>query len=249
MLEDKEVSIELPDCTLKGTILIPEKVKATVVLMHGWSTDRQNLMRYGEMLVKHGYMVVAFDARGHGRTVVKPDMNRMIDDLGAILDMLAKDYGITSVGTFGWSMGGLVPTIASTRFPAIKAVAAIATGVQPWQDLVGQFSRVTPIPKVLRRAFRRGMGGLNHTSLLTLLQAAMGAPDAMEHADRVTAPYLSIHPSRDVLVPLESAKLLFEKIASRDKQFIVLDTTHDIGLTDYDDVAPLILRFFDKRLK
>lgn len=249
MFLERDVSVERPDCTLKGTLLVPERIEAAVMLMHGWSTDRRNLMRYGEMLARHGYLVAAFDARGHGETVVKPDMNLMIDDAGAILEMLSGEYGVRKVGMFGWSMGGLVSTIASTRFPSIKVMAVIATGVYPWHDLMGQFRRVTPIPRIVHRAFRRGMGGLNHTSLLTLLQAARRAPNTMEYADRVTVPYLAIHPSDDVLVPLAAAKQLFGKIASRDKQFVVLDATHDIGLTNYDDVAPLILEFFDSRLK
>lgn len=249
MFQEREVSIKRPDCTLKGTLLIPDTIQAAVVLMHGWSTDRRNLMRYGEMLARHGYLVAAFDARGHGETVVKPDMNLMIDDVGAILEMLAGEYGARQAGMFGWSMGGLVSTISSTRFPAVRAVATIAGGVDLWGDLMGQFRRVTPIPRMLRRAFRRGMGGLNHTSPLTLFHAARGAPGAMEYADRVTVPYLNIHPSDDVLIPLEAAKRLFGRIASRDKELVVLNTSHDIGLTNYDDVAPLIIEFFDSRLK
>lgn len=249
MFLKRDVSIKRPDCTLKGTLLIPDTIQAAVMLMHGWSTDRQNLMRYGEMLVRHGYLVAAFDARGHGETVVKPDMSLMIDDAGAILEMLSGEYGARQVGMFGWSMGGLVSLISSTRFPAVKAVATIAGGVDLWADLMGQFRRVTPIPRVLSRAIRRNRGNLNHLSPLTLLQAVRGAPGAMEYADRVTVPYLSIHPSDDVLIPLEAAKRLFGRIASRDKKLVVLNTSHDIGLTNYDDVAPRVLEFFEKRLK
>ena len=126
MVEEREIRLERPDCTLIGTILLPDKVRATILIMHGWSTDRQNLRRYSEMLAQHGYRIVAFDARGHGETMVKPDLHAMIGDVGAILDMLTEDYGVTSVGTFGWSMGGLIPTISSTLYPTIKAVSTIA---------------------------------------------------------------------------------------------------------------------------
>ena len=248
MVEEREIRLERPDCTLIGTILLPDKVRATILIMHGWSTDRQNLRRYSEMLAQHGYRIVAFDARGHGETMVKPDLHAMIGDVGAILDMLTEDYGVTSVGTFGWSMGGLIPTISSTLYPTIKAVSTIATGVHLWPNLIHQILKLTPIPELLYRALRRNTGKLNHISPIVLLQAIRAAPNAMDYADKVTVPYLSIHPVHDVLIPLEAAKRLFEAIPSKDKEFIVINASHDIAHTHYDEIAPRILEFFDKRL-
>src|SRR4051794_21599626 len=66
---------------------------APLVLLHGLSATRRNVVQGSRHLVHRGYRLVAYDARGHGASdpAPKPDAYGyadLVDDLRAVLDEL-----------------------------------------------------------------------------------------------------------------------------------------------------------------
>jgi acylglycerol lipase len=116
----------------------PAVAKATVVVMHGFA---EHGGRYGHLvraLLPHGYAVLTFDARGHGksggRRVYIDRFAEYDDDLAVIL-ALAANQAPQPLFLFGHSQGGLITLHLALRGTLpVKAVAvsnpALANKVQ-----------------------------------------------------------------------------------------------------------------------
>src|SRR5215510_76100 len=54
-----------------GWLLLQEKVAPTVILSHGYGSNRSDQLTLGFELWKSGYHVLLYDLRGHGESPVK----------------------------------------------------------------------------------------------------------------------------------------------------------------------------------
>lgn len=142
--------IQAKDCTLEGMLIHPEKKpRAAVVLLHGFAANRYILAPYAKAFAESGYLVVAYDARGHGESGGTLDAREMVNDVGTIVEKLHSEYEIGSVGLLGLSMGGWVSTLAAAECPGVDAVAVIAGGVNPFKDI----EHVVSVLRYIKRPF------------------------------------------------------------------------------------------------
>jgi pimeloyl-ACP methyl ester carboxylesterase len=74
-----------------------------VVLLHGLSATRRNVVHGSRHLIKRGYRLVAYDARGHGAS--SPAASYEYADLVADLDAVLAQLGIERAALAGSSMG------------------------------------------------------------------------------------------------------------------------------------------------
>jgi pimeloyl-ACP methyl ester carboxylesterase len=92
-----------------------------IVLLHGLSATRRNVVQGSRHLIKRGYRLIAYDARGHG--VSSPaesyDYAELAGDLEAVLDHL----GIDRTALVGSSMGAATAMAFSLEHP--ERVAAL----------------------------------------------------------------------------------------------------------------------------
>jgi len=85
-----------------------------VLLIHGFASDQHgNWVAPGvrDSIAATGRRVIAYDARGHGRSdkphdVAAYENNAMVRDAQALLDLL----DVTAVDVVGYSMGSIVST-------------------------------------------------------------------------------------------------------------------------------------------
>lgn len=95
-----------------------------VVLLHGLTATRRYVVMGSRLLERSGYRVIAYDARGHGRSTPAPastayDYEHLAEDLEAVLDALEAPRALLA----GASMGAL--TVLSFALAHPQRVAAL----------------------------------------------------------------------------------------------------------------------------
>jgi pimeloyl-ACP methyl ester carboxylesterase len=92
-----------------------------VVLLHGLSATRRNVVQGSRHLIKRGYRLIAYDARGHGASSPSSsyDYAELVGDLEAVLEHL----GIERTALVGSSMGAATAMAFTLEHP--ERVAAL----------------------------------------------------------------------------------------------------------------------------
>jgi pimeloyl-ACP methyl ester carboxylesterase len=92
-----------------------------IVLLHGLSATRRNVVQGSRHLIKRGYRLIAYDARGHGASSPGPSYGyaELVDDLEAVLEHL----GIERTALVGSSMGAATAMAFTLEHP--ERVAAL----------------------------------------------------------------------------------------------------------------------------
>lgn len=113
--------------TLSGWY-VPSTNGAAIALLHGAGSTRSNVLDHAAVLARHGYGVVLFDARGHGRSGGRAmDFGWRGDtDTAAAVSFLQAQPEIDPVriGAVGLSMGGEEAIGAAAADERIRAVVA-----------------------------------------------------------------------------------------------------------------------------
>ena len=123
-----DVDFPSRDGLLLSGWFVPSQNGATIVLCHGFGGNRLMVGPIARMLIKHGFGVLMFDFRAHGRS--PGDLStwgwlETYDLLGAV-DFLGQrpEVDITRIGVLGYSLGGQVALRAAPGCELIRAVAA-----------------------------------------------------------------------------------------------------------------------------
>lgn len=111
--------------TLAGWYAPPSN-GAAILLLHGAGGSRESVRRYADMLVRHGYGVLALDLRGHGES--DGVTNRLgwqgTQDVKAAVEYLQARPEVARIGGLGLSMGAEALLGAASEVPALEAIAA-----------------------------------------------------------------------------------------------------------------------------
>ena len=115
------------DVVLSGWY-VPSVNGAAVVLLHGAGSTRSSVLDHAVVLARHGYGVLAFDARGHGASGGRAmDFGWFGDtDIAAAVTFLhgRADVDPTRIGAVGLSMGGEEAIGAAAADADLRAVVA-----------------------------------------------------------------------------------------------------------------------------
>jgi pimeloyl-ACP methyl ester carboxylesterase len=135
-----EVLRQLPGAgsiTLKGETL---GEGPPVVLLHGLSATRRNVVQGSRALVKRGYRLISYDARGHGESQPAPsyEYSDLVGDLEAVFAELELD----SAALVGSSMGAATAMAFTLehpdRVPALVQITPAYTGYARTGDVDGE---------------------------------------------------------------------------------------------------------------
>jgi uncharacterized protein len=126
----QEVAFHADDGPLIHGWYVRPRNGAVVLGLHGAGGDRNGTRAQARMLVRHGYGVLALDARGRGRSGgdVESYGWHWDRDVRAGVTFVESRPGVRSVGVFGLSTGAEVAMQAAAADPRIRAV--VADGVQ-----------------------------------------------------------------------------------------------------------------------
>jgi pimeloyl-ACP methyl ester carboxylesterase len=112
---------------------------APVVLLHGLSATRRNVVQGSRHLIRRGYRLIAYDARGHGASSPAPGYSYadLQEDLEAVLDNL----GLERAALVGSSMGAATAMAFALdhpgRVPALVQITPAYTGYARTADVDG----------------------------------------------------------------------------------------------------------------
>lgn len=127
-LDVVDVSFPTVDGSTLSGWFVPSDNGSTVILLHGSSSTRANVMVEAAALVRAGYGILAYDARGHGESGGRAmEFGWNADrDVSAAIDELIDHHGARSghIGVYGASLGGEVAIGAAANDARISAVVA-----------------------------------------------------------------------------------------------------------------------------
>lgn len=124
--EYQEVTFSSRDGMMLSGWFLPGQNGAGVILTHGYSANRVSCTKAARMLVRHGFNVLLYDLRGHGRS--QGGVNTWgwleVNDLLGALDYLQRRPGVDAgnIGALGFSLGGQITIRAAAQEDQLRAV-------------------------------------------------------------------------------------------------------------------------------
>ena len=117
---------------------VPSKNGAMIVLSHGFSANRLVVLPLARLLVEHGYGVLMYDIRAHGRSqgsLGTWGWLEINDVFGAVDYLLTRpEVNRQRLGAMGFSLGGQIVLRAAVQDERIRAVAADGPSVAAMSD-------------------------------------------------------------------------------------------------------------------
>lgn len=246
---------------------------AHVTVLHGLGEHSARYLPFAKTLVNAGYNVHLHDHRHHGRSGGTRGMIHRFDDLLADTEKRINEvtdrYGSTFV--FGHSLGSLalIRLLAEKR---INIRGAIVTGaaLSPGESLnsllvhsaklTGRLMPWLPLQKLDPKDLSRDTALITeHLSdpfwnqqriyAGTLEQVLTAIEKARKKLSRIDTPILIMHGTADALTSPDSSKLLFNNVASSDKQLILMEGLKHELLNELErrQVMDEIVAWLDKR--
>jgi pimeloyl-ACP methyl ester carboxylesterase len=111
-----------------------------VVLVHGLSATRRNVVQGSRALVKRGYRLISYDARGHGESQPGPsyEYSDLVGDLEAVLAELELDEAALVGSSMGAATAMAFTLEHPERVPALVQITPAYTGYARTGDADGE---------------------------------------------------------------------------------------------------------------
>ncbi len=223
----------------------PTQNGKTIVLLHGYSGNRNQLLPLALRLKTDGFGVLAYDTRAHGESEgsVIGFGEKEVMDVKASLDWLVKRPEVDSsrLGIYGFSLGGIFALRQAINDPRIASLVLAGTPASLYelaQDESGGGLRGLFTAK-LRYLAMRWVGSSKYS------QPARETIKSLK--DR---PILLITGSQDALVPPNRARELFEAAGYPKAIAIFPEAGHgDYNVCEPERFYRLITGFYNDTLK
>jgi non-heme chloroperoxidase len=209
----------------RGTIYVVEQgneLDPPIVLSHGVTLSVRTWFHQLEALPKEGFRTIAFDHRGHGRSVLGEE-GHSLDNLGRDVKTVLEGLDLRNAVLVGHSMGGVAVQSFVTQFPEVAAVRVagiVLLSTLAYTPLGSRSTRTKArLEKMLKRApdsqwlwdapnlgflaARVGFGKNPHPSHVELVRKMMGEcpPETRLDAPRVLVGLDLTHELPNVRVP------------------------------------------------
>lgn len=248
--------------------------KAVVVVMHGLKDHSARYADFATKLVGAGYVVYAFDLRGHGRSagprVAPDDWTDYVTDLDQFLTSVEARQPSKRVFLFGHSMGGAIaartaelhkpqlaglmlsgPAVAIDAPPlllALTRMAAAANPRAPALDLPNE--NFSSTPGAAAAMSKDELVSQPKGPARTAAGLVEGIRSIWSDVDALTLPLLAMHGTNDKLTAPSGSRALVERAPSRDKTLVIYDGFwHDLlHEPDHARVESDLLAWLDARV-
>ena len=241
---------------------IATEPKTSILLIHGrtWSalpdfdliSPKEDLSMM-KALAKQGMAVYAIDLRGYGKSARDKSgwntPNRSSEDIANVLDYINKQHpNLNGTSVFGWSNGSLVAMLTAQLYPEkVKTLTLYGFPLDTEYSINKDNSSKPPARKPTNaKAAAEDFiipGTISDHAIDAYVKAAVAAdPIRMDwhqlsqwnqlDASKVKVPTLLLQAERDPYVNWEADALLFRKLATKDKQWVVLSNADHAALLE-----------------
>lgn len=231
----EKVWVTAPDGTnLRGTYIEnAEPTRDTVILIHGLFQNRTMCLPYISMYRNLGYNVLLIDLRGHGESGGNHTGWGLSEqgDMAAWMNWLQQKNSHMRVGLHGISLGAAMALLyagsdAGKNLSFVVADSSygniIALGQEKLREAQADKWTIRGY-KILDPFFQGAMW--YHTGKL------VADIEPAQAVKRITVPVLFLHGSDDQLVPVQTAKSLYDNCQSPDKDIYVFGHSgHAVGI-------------------
>lgn len=213
----------LRDRALAGWLLPAAGATQTVIILHGWGSNAEQMLPLAQPLHRAGLNVLLFDARNHGASDgdTFSSLPRFAEDLGAAIAWLRRRHPPRSarIAVLGHSVGAGAALFEATRNPVIDAVISIGAFADPAQ-LTERYLARLHLPRFVVELTKRYVEWVIGYRFATI------AP--VNSIRRTPCPVLLVHGDQDQTVPIEDARRIAAAAdPARVRLLVVAGAEHD----------------------
>jgi fermentation-respiration switch protein FrsA (DUF1100 family) len=213
-IDFQEVELVTEDNVRLSGWYTPPTNGAVILVAHGYGDKRTE--HYYTLFASHGYGVVAWDFRAHGKS--EGEFSSLgyyeVLDAKAALDFALAQPGVEHIGAWGGSMGAVTMIRATAQYPEIEALVADS----PFATLEDEMDLRVPFPlmRSLIRFFAEEQSSVTIDSVRPVDDIARISP----------RPVFLIQGLGDGMVPLDSAERLYEAAGEPRQLWTEQDVPH-----------------------
>ncbi len=236
-IEFQDIELITQDGIKLSAWYTPPKNGAVILVAHGYGDKRSE--DFYTLFASHGYGVIAWDFRAHGKS--GGDFTSLgyyeTLDAKAALDFVLAQRGVKHVGAWGGSMGAVTMIRATAQYPQIEALVADS----PFVTLKEEMDLRVPFPMMrsLIQLFAGWETGVNPNEVRPVDDIALISP----------RPVFIIQGMADGMVPLDSAQRLYDA-AKEPRQLWVEEDVPHLNMYAYYKTRYIkrAIKFFDEYL-
>lgn len=236
-IEFQDIELLTEDQVRISAWYTPSQNGTVILVAHGYGDKR--LESFHALFASHGYGVVSWDFRAHGKSEGEFCSLGYYEVLDAktALDFARAQPGVERVGAWGGSMGAVTMIRTAAQYPEIEALVADS----PYVTLEEEMNLRVPFPvmRSLIHFFAERESGVT-------LDQVRPVDDIGRISPR---PVFLIQGMQDGMVPLDSAQRLYDA-AGEPRQLWVEDDVPHLGMYSYykTEYTQRVIKFFDEYL-
>ena len=218
----ENIEMKVGSAIIRGWLMKSEGAKGCFLLVHGWSSNKSDMLRYADPLLASGYDVLIVDVLGHGESdvnVKQVSIKSFVQSLKAMIDYVEErpDIQHQKIYVLGHSLGGTAASIVNATELRIKALItdSMPTSLKSISQSMAENIKIPYIP----------FGWLFVSWFL--LRGGVFFKARMEWGlekilKNQKSPALAIHSMHDKKVPVSNVEVLLKN--SNFKQVIKVET-------------------------
>ncbi len=257
---------------------VNEKPKGAVLLLHGLTGSPFELKKYGQFLYNNGYDVFAECLPGHGEKfeeIYTVNYQNWLDFAYSRFEKLKSEY--KNVFVSGLCLGAVLALAVGMKYrEQVSGIISLSTTLYldgwrlPWYKCFMPIALSTILRfyynypecephgvknlktrNAVKKLLAKGDVGMNDFPMTGFKELLELSAFVRNGVNKVVSPILIIHSKEDDLTSTKSAEVVYKKISSKDKEYIILYDSYHMVLYDNEKefVFEKSLRFLDNHLK
>ncbi len=220
--------------------------KATIILLHGIGSFKENWLGYAHLLAENGFNSVVYDQRAHGKSDGKFCTFGFYEkfDVSKIIDTLIHKNNTLPVGIQGASLGGAV-ALQALGYDKRLSFGIVESTFNTLENVVEEYGY--DYFKFRSRWLARHV--LSKSALIAKFRPFDIKP--VDACRDIEQPILMVHGDADEKIPIAFNRENFAALKSADKEFLVVHGAghNNVGEIGGENYRQKIFSFLNRVLK